>query len=70
MSQDKKQQQASLKFLEYVGMVEDMKELNPYLKEALTINAGELRHRYTELIKAGFTPHDALEIVKARGVQL
>lgn len=68
MSKDK--QQPNLKFLEYVGMVDEMKELDPYLKEALTINAGELFHRYTELIKAGFTPYNALEIVKARGVNL
>lgn len=41
-----------------------------YLIETLEIDARVIRARYNALVKEGFKPEEALEIVKARGAEV
>lgn len=48
-------------------MADDFEKFEPAKKRVLQSDAVLLFARYQALIKEGFTPEDALEIIKARG---
>lgn len=51
-------------------MADDFEQIEPFKKRILESDSVLLYARYQSLIKEGFTPEEALEIVKARGTQI